>query len=60
MTSELYDLIVELRPDNTSAGLAEHIKRKYEQFQIYTHTYLDSRAAPPGVPQATTAVPRKV
>ncbi|PIL36750.1 hypothetical protein GSI_00439 [Ganoderma sinense ZZ0214-1] len=28
VTSELYDLIVEFRPDTTSAGLAEHIKRK--------------------------------
>ncbi|KAI1788923.1 hypothetical protein LXA43DRAFT_843469, partial [Ganoderma leucocontextum] len=27
VTSELYDLIVELRPDTTSAGLAEHIKQ---------------------------------
>ncbi|PIL36751.1 hypothetical protein GSI_00440 [Ganoderma sinense ZZ0214-1] len=27
VTSELYDLIVEFRPDTTSAGLAEHIKR---------------------------------
>lgn len=26
VTSELFDLIVELHPDTTSAGLAEHIK----------------------------------
>ncbi|KAI1781643.1 hypothetical protein LXA43DRAFT_908159, partial [Ganoderma leucocontextum] len=27
VTSELYDLIIEFRPDTTSAGLAEHIKQ---------------------------------
>lgn len=30
VTHELYDLIVELRPSSTSAGLSEHIKREFQ------------------------------
>ena len=33
ITRELYDLIVELRPSSTSAGLAENIKRNYVPFR---------------------------
>ena len=39
MTSELYDLFIELRPETTSAGLAEHMKRKWSYLET-TCTYL--------------------
>jgi acetoacetate decarboxylase len=37
ITRELYDLIVELRPSSTSAGLAENIKRKQTHFWNNRH-----------------------
>lgn len=33
VTHELFDLIIELRPSSTSAGLAENLKR--ELYKIY-------------------------
>lgn len=39
MTSELYDLIIELRPETTSAGQAEHMKRKWSYLET-TCAYL--------------------
>ena len=60
VTSELYDLIVELRPDTTSAGLAEHVKRELNNhLNSCTPAYLNQRAAPPGIPQTTTTRPHK-
>jgi hypothetical protein len=36
VTRELYDLIIELRPSMTSAGLAEHFKREKKTNKKYS------------------------